>query len=197
MPGLDWLTARPYAHRGLHDAAAGIIENTASSIGAAVAAGYAIEIDLQPAADGEAMVFHDATLDRLTDGHGRLDTVNSADLRRVNFRNTLDRMLTLGEACDLVGGRSPLLLELKSGFGNDLRLADRVVEILTSYAGPVAAMSFDPYMVIALRTLAPGLPRGIAAERQYTHEHWQGLSPGHRRQLAFLLHMPKTRPHFT
>ena len=52
MAGLDWLIARPIAHRGLHDEARGIIENTPSAIAAAVAADYAIEIDLQVTADG-------------------------------------------------------------------------------------------------------------------------------------------------
>ena len=70
----DWLTARPIAHRGLHDAASGVIENTASAFRAAIAGGYGIECDLQISADGEAMVHHDDALGRLTDGTGRLDT---------------------------------------------------------------------------------------------------------------------------
>ena len=70
---LDWLTARPIAHRGLHDAAHGVIENTAGAVRAAIAAGYGIEIDLQISGDGEAMVHHDDVLGRLTEGEGRLD----------------------------------------------------------------------------------------------------------------------------
>src|SRR4051794_2404055 len=62
---LDWLTARPIAHRGLHDKAKGVIENTVSAALAAVDAGYAIECDVQLTGDGEAVVFHDFTLDRL------------------------------------------------------------------------------------------------------------------------------------
>ena len=72
MPSLDWLTARPIAHRGLHDASAGVIENTASAFAAAIAGGYAIETDLQISADGEAFVHHDDALGRLTEGSGRL-----------------------------------------------------------------------------------------------------------------------------
>ena len=64
MPGLDWLTARPVAHRGLHDAQRGIVENTASAFSAAIAGRYAIECDLQLAGDGEAMVFHDGRVVR-------------------------------------------------------------------------------------------------------------------------------------
>src|SRR5207247_1713886 len=86
MAGLDWLIARPIAHRGLHDAAAGIIENTQSAIEAAVAAGYAIEVDLQVTADGDAVVHHDEVLGRVTDGRGRIDALTAAELRRVPFR---------------------------------------------------------------------------------------------------------------
>ena len=67
----EWLIARPVAHRGLHDAAAGIVENTPSAFAAAIAGDYAIECDIQISADGEAMVFHDQTLERLTEGSGR------------------------------------------------------------------------------------------------------------------------------
>jgi glycerophosphoryl diester phosphodiesterase len=78
--GLDWLIARPVAHRGLHDAAAGVIENTPTAFAAAVAGNYAIECDLQLSADGEAMVFHDDTLERLTEGSGRLAAMPAAEL---------------------------------------------------------------------------------------------------------------------
>ena len=196
MPGLDWLTARPVAHRGLHDAANGVIENTASAFAAAIAGNYAIECDLRLSADGEAMVYHDAALGRIASGSGSLAEMRAADLQRMPFKQTGDRMLTLGELCGLVGGHVALLLEMKSGFDGDRRLAMRVAEVLQKYAGPVAAMSFDPNQVTALRDLAPGLPRGIVAERWYTHEEWSRLSAGERRILGNLLHAFRTRPHF-
>src|ERR1700736_1999789 len=93
----DWLTARPIAHRGLHDAARGIVENTASAVAAAIAGGYGIEVDLQVSADGDAMVHHDDALGRLTDGSGPLAALSAAELRRIPFRATADRMMTLGE----------------------------------------------------------------------------------------------------
>ena len=97
---LDWLIARPFAHRGLHDAALGIIENTAGAVRAAIAGDYGIEIDLQISADGEAMVHHDDVLGRLTEGDGRLDSLTAAELKRVAFRGSDERMMTLGELCD-------------------------------------------------------------------------------------------------
>src|SRR5215813_2147266 len=106
-----WLTARPIAHRGLHDASIGVIENTASAFSAAIAGGYGIETDLQISADGEAMVHHDDSLGRLTEGGGRLAEMSVTEIKAVRFKATTDRILTLGELCDLVGGRAPLLLE--------------------------------------------------------------------------------------
>lgn len=196
MPGLDWLTARPVAHRGLHDPASGIIENTASAVRAAIDANYAIEVDLQLTADGEAMVHHDDALGRLTEGAGRLGAMNATDLKRIAFKQTADRMMSVGDLCDLVSGRVTLVIELKSHFDGDRRLANRVVEVLTSYAGPVAVMSFDPQQIEAVKELAPGLPRGIVAERKYTHPEWKGLSTAGKRSMAYLLHGLRSRPHF-
>ena len=119
---LDWLTARPIAHRGLHDAAHGLIENTAGAVRAAIAADYGIEVDVQISADGEAMVHHDDVLGRLTEGSGRLDRLSAAELKNVPFRGSAERMLTLGELCDLVDGRVTMLIELKSRFDGDDRL---------------------------------------------------------------------------
>jgi glycerophosphoryl diester phosphodiesterase len=196
MAGLDWLTARPVAHRGLHDAAAGVIENTPSAFRAAIAGNYAIECDLQISADGEAMVHHDDVLGRLTQGEGRLAEFNAAVLKQVPFKATADRMITLGELCDLTGGRVALVIELKSRFDGERRLVERAADVLRSYAGPVALMSFDPRPIAALRGTAPGLPRGIVAERWYRHPEWAALSRAQKRSLAHLFHFPRTRPHF-
>ena len=162
----DWLTQRPIAHRGLHDAAAGAIENTPSAFRAAIEYGYGIECDLQISADGEAMVHHDDVLGRLTEGTGRIDAMTAAALRAVAFKSTADRMLTLGELCDLVAGRVTLLIELKGTFAGDTRLAARTAAVLSGYRGPFAVMSFDPGLIAAVRTLAPALPRGLVAERR-------------------------------
>jgi glycerophosphoryl diester phosphodiesterase len=193
MPGLDWLTARPVAHRGLHDAAAGTIENTASAVSAAVAAGYGIEVDLQISRDGEAMVHHDESLGRLNDGDGRLDRMDAAELAAVPFKETSDRMLTLGEMLDLVAGKSPLFLELKSHFDGDSRLSARVADVLRAYAGPVAVMSFDPWQVDALGRVAPGLPRGIVAQRAARAGKADIRA---RNRFSYAMRCLRSRPHF-
>jgi glycerophosphoryl diester phosphodiesterase len=163
MPGLDWLIARPVAHRGLHDAAKGIIENTPSAFAAAVGGRYGIECDLQLSADGEAMVYHDDTLGRLTNGDGRLDAMTAAALKRLSFKASADRMITLGELCDFVAGRVTLVIELKSRPGGDGRLVARAAKVLSGYRGPAALMSFDADAVAALRASAPRLLRGLVA----------------------------------
>ncbi len=196
MTAPGWLTERPYAHRGLHDAAGGIIENTASAFTAAIAGGYGIECDVQVSADGEAMVYHDDTLGRLTEGEGRLAALTAAELKTVRFRSTGDRMLTLGDLCEMVAGRAPLLVELKSQFDGDQRLVQRAAAVLGGYAGPAAAMSFDPAAVIKLRRTAPALVRGIVAEGRYDHPGWMRLPRLQRWRMAYLLHGGSTRPHF-
>jgi glycerophosphoryl diester phosphodiesterase len=193
---LAWLTARPVAHRGLHDGARGVIENSASAFQAAVAGGYGIECDVQLSRDGEAMVHHDFELGRLTVGSGPLSALTAAELKVVDFRATADRMLTLDELCALVAGRVPLLVEIKSRFDGDMELTRRVAAVLGSYAGAAAAMSFDPDVVAMLREIAPRMTRGIVAERRYDHAEWAGMTPAQRRHLAFLLHAPRTRPQF-
>lgn len=194
-PWPDGLIARPVAHRGLHDAARGIIENTAGAIDAAIAGRYGIEVDLQISGDGEAMVHHDDALGRLTDGDGRLAEMSAAELKRVPFRASAERMLTLPELLERVGGRVALVLELKSRFDGDDRLVARVAKALAAYAGPVAAMSFDPVMIAALRRIAPRLRRGIVAERRFA-ELPPRSAAWRRPALAHLLHAPMTRPDF-
>ena len=188
----DWLTARPIAHRGLHDAGSGIIENSPSAFRAAIAAGYGIECDLQISADGEAMVHHDDALDRLTEGSGRLDTMSADALRRVAFKATADRMLTLGELCDLAAGKSLLLIELKGHFAGDTRLAARTAAVLSGYAGPVAAMSFDPSLMAALQRLAPRLNLGVIGMRRERTMPATARMPA----LRYLSHVFAARPQF-
>ena len=196
MAGLAWLTARPIAHRGLHDTSAGVIESTASAFSAAIAGGYGMETDLQISADGEAMVHHDDTLGRLTEGSGRLSDMTAVEIKRVRFKTSADRILTLGELCDLVGGRATLVLELKSHFDGDRRLVQRAADVLATYAGPVAVMSFDPAMIEVVRWIAPDLMRGIVSERHYAHHEWDRIPRSEKRRMAFLLHANRTRPQF-
>jgi glycerophosphoryl diester phosphodiesterase len=192
----DWLTARPVAHRGLHDLARGIVENMPAAAQAAVDGNFAIECDIQLSSDGEAMVHHDNALGRLTEGSGALLGKTAAELKAVQFKNTPERMMTLGDLCSLVAGRVPLVIEVKSHFDGDRRLVKRMADVLAAYSGPAVGMSFDPDQVLALREHIPGRARGIVAEREYTEAEWPEASPEQRRGMTQLRHAFRTRPHF-
>src|ERR1700760_4139402 len=157
---------------------------------------FAIEVDVQRSADGEAMVHHDDELGRLTDGAGALRGLTATELKQVAFKDTPERMMTLGDLCDLTAGRVPLVIEVKSHFDGDRQLVKRMADMLAAYRGPAAGMSFDPDQVIALRELAPKVPRGIVAERHYTAEDWPDASPAQRADMTHLRHFLRTRPDF-
>lgn len=196
MRAPSWLTARPVAHRGLHDRARGIIENMPGAVNAAIAGNFAIEVDVQLTADGEAMVHHDDALGRLTEGEGLLADKTAAELKAVGFRDTAEKMMSLGELCTLVAGRVPLVIEVKSHFDGDRRLVKRMAEVLSSYDGPAVGMSFDPDQVLALRALLPSRPRGIVAQRSYDGDHWKKLRPEQRDGMLQLRQALRARPHF-
>lgn len=196
MRAPDWLTARPVAHRGLHDAARGVIENMPGAVQAAVAGNFSIEVDIQLTADGEAMVHHDDALGRLTEGSGALLGKSAAELRAVKFKNTAERMMSLDDLLTLVAGRVPLVIEVKSHFDGDRKLVKRMADVLASYSGPVVGMSFDPDQVLALREFAPNLPRGIVAQRSYDDDYWKKLTREQRDSMLYLRHGFRTEPHF-
>jgi glycerophosphoryl diester phosphodiesterase len=196
MSAPAWLIARPIAHRGLHDRAAGVIENTLSAAEAAIEAGFAIECDVQDTSDGEAVVFHDHTLERLTAEKGAVRAQRAADLTGLAIASTRDRIPTLQAFLACIAGRTPVIIEIKSRFDGDMALTRRAIEVVQGYKGPVALKSFDPAVVETLREAAPDLPRGIVAESRYDHPEWDRLGDDKKRELANLLHFPRTAPDF-
>lgn len=155
----------PIAHRALHDRAQGRIENSASAVRAARAAGYGIEIDLQLSKDGVPMVFHDEDMTRLTGLPGWIWDRTAQELSQIKLLGSDDTIPTLAQVLALVGGAVPLLIELKDQTlvmgPTDGRLEAATVQVLAGYSGPVALMSFNPHCLAHLAGLAPHLPRGI------------------------------------
>jgi glycerophosphoryl diester phosphodiesterase len=195
MAELYWLK-RPIAHRGLHDAARGVIENSASAVIAAMGRGYAIEVDLHCAAGNMPVVFHDATLDRLTEETGPVSAHDVESLRAIPLKGSRDRILSLPDLLALIGGYVPLVLEVKSTWKGDGKFEANIAAALAPYPGPVAVMSFDPYSVAAFREVAPTLPRGLVSERFTNANHWAELSRLQRFAMRHLLTSAFARPHF-
>lgn len=195
MARLYWLK-RPIAHRGLHDAACGIIENSASAVVAAMGRGFAVEVDLQCAAGDMPVVFHDATLDRLTNESGPVSARHVDTLRAVSLKGSTDKILSLSDLLSRVEGYVPLLLEVKSTWRGDGKFEANIAKQLEDYNGPVAVMSFDPQSVAAFRRAAPGLARGLVAERFTADGDWHELTAWQRFAMRHLLTAAFARPHF-
>ncbi len=162
VPLPEAFLARPLAHRGLHGP--GVPENSLAAARAAIAAGYGIELDLQPSADGVAMVFHDATLERMTAREGRVDSLTAAELGALRLAGTDETIPTFREFLGEVAGRVPVLVEIKSQDAytgeHTGPLEEAAARDLAGYRGPVAVASFNPLSVAAMAQFAPDIPRG-------------------------------------
>jgi glycerophosphoryl diester phosphodiesterase len=190
QPGrCDWLTRFVYAHRGRHDRAAAVIENSTTAFAAAIAAGLGIECDVQRSRDGQAIVFHDDTLERLTGREGALASETAANLARIALTDSSDTIPTLGMLLAQVAGRVPLLIEVKIAPGGHVApLCLAVRRALEGYGGPVAVMSFDPRVPSWFRRYSPHIVRGLVM----TEAGWRTLIANARRHLALW----RARPDF-
>jgi glycerophosphoryl diester phosphodiesterase len=181
-----WLTATPIAHRGLHDRASGVIENTISAARAAIEKGFAIECDVQLSSDGEVFVFHDDALERLTNASGDFKIFSKTEIGSLSLKGTSDHIPTLSEFLDVIAGRVPLICEIKSRFDGSIAAVQRVAEVIASYEGQIALKSFDPIMVEATAHHAPDRPRGFIGESVYDDPEWDFLSADQKKDFAAL-----------
>jgi glycerophosphoryl diester phosphodiesterase len=196
-----WLTARPIAHRGLHDAATGVIENSIGAARAAVASGYAIECDVQATRDGDVVVFHDDALERLTGATGEVCDLDARALTALTLSGSPETIPLFGDFLAAIAGRTPLIVEIKSRFDGDMTATRRVAEHLAAYGGPTVVESFDPEPIAFLRAHAAALgvahvPLGMVGEASYETSEWRALSPAQRAEMTHFLHYPRTRPDF-
>ena len=163
MNSLDWLTARPIAHRGYHDLNTRRWENTLPAFTAAIDNGFAIECDVVLSADRVPMVFHDHTLERLTGAKGSVADRTAANLQELVVGGTDDRIPTLDAMLEYVDGRVPLVIELKGEEGRDEGFVATVGACLAGYKGQAAIMSFSQHLVRRFSVDAPGIPAGLTA----------------------------------
>jgi glycerophosphoryl diester phosphodiesterase len=163
IPLPDALFSPPIAHRGLWSPG-DVAENSLTAFERACQAGYGLEFDVRLSSDGEAMVFHDDSLERMTGEAGSIETATAAELARLHLLGDDDRIPSLSEALRLVDGRAMLLVEIKSGPGGAAALAARTAELLARYPGPAAAISFDAEALAWLKSHRPRLARGLDAK---------------------------------
>jgi glycerophosphoryl diester phosphodiesterase len=172
---------RPIAHRGLHHNHGGVLENTAPAFLAAIDKDFGIECDLQPARDGTPMVFHDATLDRLVAGRGRIAAQAPQELSRLRYKGTDLAILTFQDLLRLIDGRVPLLAEIKRDGRRPKGFVGAIAAAAAGYRGPIALMSFDRTVLGELARLAPEVPRGIVVgSHQLAANWWVGPSAAGR-----------------
>ena len=172
------------------------MENSLCAAEAAIDGGYAIECDVQVTADGDAVVFHDFDLDRLTAREGAVSTWPRRALEAVALKGGTQQIPGLDDFLARIAGRVPVICEIKSRFDGDLRLAERVGDLAESYDGPLAIKSFDPEVIVGLRARSCSRPLGIVCEARFDDPEWNGLSGASRHALANLLHFEDTRPDF-
>ncbi len=189
---------RPIAHRGLHDRANGVIENSRTAFEHAIAKGFAIECDLQLTRDGIPVVFHDPLLKRLLGRDGRVSDLTAAEITRMPLLGSAagDCPQRFSDLLEQVAGRTLLQVELKRQQGPATgMLAKQAAAMGKAYAGALCFESFDPALVILVRRFGYKGPRGIITERyeNLAEPEIAALTPTQRGFLRGLWHWPWSR----
>ncbi|MDR3304524.1 MAG: glycerophosphodiester phosphodiesterase [Clostridiales Family XIII bacterium] len=160
----SWILANPIAHRGLHDRE--MPENSIPAFEAAIEKGISIELDVQLTRDRELVVFHDDNLQRMTGLNKNIWKLSFAELERLCLKHTNLRIPTFREVLDLIGGRVPLLVEIKKHRGKP---EPQVVEMLHGYPGEYAIQAFNPVVLQHVRKLDPSIYCGLLSSK-FEHE---------------------------
>lgn len=186
-----------YAHRGLHDAAAGIPENSMAAFRRAIGHGFGSELDVHLLADGSLAVFHDSALERMTGRTGEIEYLSAARLAEYRLGGTEETIPRLCEVLELYDGtKLPLLVELKSHGGNAGALAARTTEELDRFRVPYVIESFDPRCLLWLRKNRPEIVRGQLAQDFLRPGAASGMGGAVDRLLAHMALNAATRPDF-
>jgi len=152
-----WIATKPIAHRGLHNE--NVPENSIAAFEAAIAANYAIELDVRALRDGTIIVFHDESLGRMTGKDGYLANLSYEDIKDIRLAHSREKIPTLNEVLECVAGRTPILIEIKNmGKVGDVEKA--VYKVLKNYKGEFAIESFNPYSLEWFKINAPHVKRG-------------------------------------
>jgi len=177
---------QPLAHRGYHDLALGRPENSMAAFDAAIEAGYGIELDIQPSADGVPMAFHDYDMRRMTGIQGPVTRLTAEALGQTWLKDSDQTISPLSKVLARVAGRVPVLIEVKDqdgAMGPGVGPLERAIaDVLSGYTGDVAVMSFNPHSVAVLAQAAPDVPRGLTTSA-FLPEDWPLVSAQRRAVL--------------
>ena len=195
LPAPDWLTERPIAHRGLHHAARGVMENSATAFGAAIKANCAIELDVQITSDNKLLVFHDEGLERLTGLAGQVAHMPLSDLTQIRVKDLAEPLPSLQEVLELVNGQVPIIMEVKSNYREIGARPQAVVEAVAHYSGPLAIMSFDPAIMLAIKAQNCPRPLGLVASL-FPKRLWPQLGYWQRFSYRHMMSLKKLDPSF-
>ena len=146
------------AHRGLH-ANPAVPENSMAAFRRAIEAGYGIELDVQLTADDELVVFHDETLKRVCGDRRTLHELSYPELQELRLFGTEERIPLFREVLDQIGGRVPLIVEIKSE-GRYPVTTKLTYETLRGYPGLYCVESFHPLVLRRYAGLSPETLRG-------------------------------------
>lgn len=159
-----------YAHRGLHNLPRGVPENSLLAFRYAVTGGFGIELDVRLSRDRVPVVIHDGSLKRLCGVEGFVEKSSVEQLKKLQLLGTRESVPTLEEVLQLVDGKVPLLLELKSYKNNVRDLCLKTVQLMESYRGEFAVESFDPRVLRWMRRNEPFVIRGQLLETRKNSE---------------------------
>ena len=134
------------AHRGLHDNQSEAPENTLPAFQKAVEQGYGIELDVQLTKDKVPVVIHDYDLKRAAGVEKRVEECTFEELCTYPLFGSTQRVPTFEEVLHLVGGRVPLIIEIKVEW-HYRETCKRVAECLDAYRGAYCMESFSPLAV--------------------------------------------------
>lgn len=184
-----WLTELDIAHRGLHSLGTEAEENTILAVNKALEAGYAVEVDVRATVDGIIVVFHDETLDRMTEGTGALSKLGFSQVQKYNIGNSGHPAPSLPDVMETIDSKRPLFIEIKSSKETNIQLiCAGVRHCFEGYGGPIAIMSFDPRILTWFKAYMPRYARGLVVGREFL------LGWRHRTALSFWLR--RTNPDF-
>ena len=140
---MDMFCSAPVAHRGIHDNKT-VPENSLPAFNAAAEAGCGIELDVQFTKDRQHVLYHHDNLTRMC-GDDRLDIDDTYDEHsKMRLLDSDEKIPLLSEVLETVGGRVPLLIEMKNERRVVWELPRALYSIMKYFNGVYAIESFNP-----------------------------------------------------